>query len=111
MAWPLTVQGRPCLSARSFRNWFENPHRGHGTVRTSEVLGRLIRQERKRQRLRQADLAAMIGASHVFLADVEKGKPTVQLGRVLKLLDELGLVLTVDAPDSERPTSVQATTK
>lgn len=68
-------------------------------VRTAEDLGRLIRQQRKRQRLRQADLAAMIGASHVFLGDVEKGKPTVQLGRVLTLLDELGLALRVDIPD------------
>jgi hypothetical protein len=48
--------------------------------------------------LRQTDLAALIGASHVFLGDVEKGKPTVQLGRVLKLLDELGLTLTVAVP-------------
>lgn len=68
-------------------------------VRTPEDLGRLIRQQRKRQRLRQTDLAAMIGASHVFLGDVEKGKPTVQLGRVLTLLDELGLTLRVDIPD------------
>lgn len=72
------------------------------TIRTAEALGRIIRQERKRQRLRQADLAAMIGASHVFLGDVEKGKPTVQLGRVLKLLDELGLTLTVDSPDDSK---------
>jgi y4mF family transcriptional regulator len=70
-------------------------------VRTPEALGRLIREQRKRQGLRQAELAAMIGASHVFLGDVEKGKPTVQLGRVLKLLDELGLTLRVDVPDED----------
>lgn len=69
------------------------------SIRTPDELGRLIRQQRKRQRLRQADLAAMIGASHVFLGDVEKGKPTVQLGRVLKLLEELGLTLRVDTRD------------
>ena len=70
-------------------------------VRTPEDLGRLIREQRKRQGLRQVDLAAMIGASHVFLGDVEKGKSTVQLGRVLKLLDELGLTLRVDAPNPD----------
>lgn len=68
-------------------------------IRTPQDLGSLIREQRKRQRLRQADLAAMIGASHVFLGDVEKGKPSVQLGRVLQLLDELGLTLRVDVPD------------
>jgi y4mF family transcriptional regulator len=69
-------------------------------IRSPEDLGRLIREQRKRQGLRQVDLAAMVGASHVFLGDVEKGKPTVQLGRVLQLLDELGLVLRVELPHS-----------
>lgn len=70
-------------------------------IRTAEDLGRLIRDQRKHQGLRQTDLAAIIGASHVFVGDVEKGKPTVQLGRVLRLLDELGLELRVSVPDAE----------
>ncbi len=72
-------------------------------VRTAADLGQCIREQRKRQKLRQTDLAALIGASHVFLIDVEKGKPTVQLGRVLALLDELGITLSVDIPDQELP--------
>lgn len=70
-------------------------------IRTAEDLGRLIREQRKRQGLRQTDLAAIIGASHVFVGDVEKGKPSVQLGRVLRLLDELGLELHLSVPDAE----------
>lgn len=70
-------------------------------IRTAEDLGRLIRDQRKRQGLRQTDLAAIIGASHVFVGDVEKGKPSVQLGRVLRLLDELGLELHLSVPDAE----------
>lgn len=70
-------------------------------IRTAEDLGRLIRDQRKRQGLRQTDLAAIIGASHVFVGDVEKGKPSVQLGRVLHLLDELGLELRLSVPDAE----------
>ncbi|MBE5316635.1 MAG: helix-turn-helix transcriptional regulator [Xanthomonadales bacterium] len=70
-------------------------------IRTAEDLGRLIRDQRKRQGLRQTDLAAIIGASHVFVGDVERGKPSVQLGRVLRLLDELGLELRLSAPDAE----------
>lgn len=73
----------------------------HRAIRNTEDLGRLIRDQRKRQGLRQTDLAAIIGASHVFVGDVEKGKPTVQLGRVLRLLDELGLELRVSVPDAE----------
>lgn len=70
-------------------------------IRTAEDLGRLIREQRKRQGLRQTDLAAIIGASHVFVGDVEKGKPSVQLGRVLRLLDELGLELRLSVPNAE----------
>lgn len=70
-------------------------------IRTAEDLGRLIRDQRKRQGLRQTDLAAIIGASHVFVGNVEKGKPSVQLGRVLRLLDELGLELRLSVPDAE----------
>jgi y4mF family transcriptional regulator len=69
------------------------------TIRTPADLAQCIRKQRKRQKLRQTDLAAMIGASHVFLIDVEKGKPTVQLGRVLALLDELGITLHAETAD------------
>lgn len=79
------------------------------TITSTKVLGEVIRQQRKRQGLRQADLAAMVGASHVFLGDVEKGKPTVQWGRVLQLLDELGLRLSVEIPDESLSSSVPVT--
>lgn len=81
----------------------------HTTIRSTKALGEVIRQQRKRQGLRQADLAAMVGASHVFLGDVEKGKPTVQWGRVLQLLDELGLRLSVEIPDDSTPSPVPVT--
>lgn len=68
-------------------------------VHSTTELGSLIRLQRKRQGLRQADLASLVGASHVFLGDAEKGRPTVQLGRVLQLLDELGIALYVEVPE------------
>jgi hypothetical protein len=36
----------------------------------------------------------------VFAGAVERGKPTVQLGLVLKLLEQLGLQVYIDAPDA-----------
>lgn len=67
-------------------------------ITSSRDLGRLIHAERKRQGIRQDDLAAIVGASHVAVRDVENGKPTVQLGRVLRLLEELGITLVADLP-------------
>ncbi|MDG1582382.1 helix-turn-helix domain-containing protein [Pseudomonas sp. GOM6] len=62
-------------------------------------IGTLARQLRKRQGIRQDDMAAIIEASHVFLRDVELGKGTVQLGKVLRLLDELGVRIHLEVPE------------
>jgi y4mF family transcriptional regulator len=62
-------------------------------------LARVIRAVRKSVKVRQDDLAGAVGVSRQFAVDVEKGKPTVQLGKVLQLLDELGVVLSVDLPE------------
>lgn len=69
-------------------------------IKSADDLGQVIRRQRKLQALRQQDLADLIGASHVFLRQVEHGKPTVQLGRVLRLLEELGIELYVDVPEA-----------
>lgn len=62
-------------------------------------IGKLARELRRQQGIRQDDLAAIIGASHVFLRDVELGKGTVQLGKVLSLLDELGVRVHLEIPE------------
>ena len=69
-------------------------------------IGQYVRAVRKAQGLRQDDLAAMAGTSHVVLGTVERGKDTVQIGRVFELLRQLGirvqLDLPVDLPPPER---------
>ena len=59
-----------------------------------QQLGELIRTERKVQGLRQKDLADAIGVGIVFLSDLENGKPTAEVGKVLRVLH--GLSLNVD---------------
>ena len=70
----------------------------HIRISTPRELGHAIQSQRKAQGMRQQDLADLIGASHVFVRHVEQGKPTVQLGRVLQLLEQLGIELHVDLP-------------
>lgn len=69
-------------------------------IRTSEELGMVIRAVRKSTHIRQDDLAGMVGVSRQFAVDVEKGKPTIQLGRTLRLLRELGIELNVEIPQA-----------
>jgi y4mF family transcriptional regulator len=68
------------------------------SIHTTEELGLVIRAVRKSTRVRQDDLAALVGVSRQFAVDVEKGKPTVQMARVMRLLKELGIELSVDIP-------------
>ena len=63
-------------------------------------LGALVRATRKDSKLRLDDLASLIGVSKQFVNDLELGKEGVQLGKVLQVLDELGLYVYVDAPKS-----------
>lgn len=68
-------------------------------IHNAADIGTLARQLRKRQGIRQDDMAAIIEASHVFLRDVELGKGTVRLGKVLRLLDELGVRVHLEVPE------------
>jgi transcriptional regulator with XRE-family HTH domain len=45
--------------------------------------------------LRQDELAAAAGVGLRFLVELERGKPTVQLGRTLSVLAAVGLDLRV----------------
>lgn len=65
-------------------------------IKSASQLGFLVRATRRAQRLRIDDTAGAAGVGHVFVRDVEHGKPTVQLGRVLQLLSELGIELEAE---------------
>lgn len=69
------------------------------SILSTEDLGLVIRAVRKSAQVRQDDLAGAVGVSRRFTADVERGKPTVQFGRVLRLLEELGITISLDITD------------
>ena len=57
---------------------------------TTEELGTIIHDARVAQGLRQYQLAAAAGVGVRFLIELERGKPTAQLGKTLGILDALG---------------------
>jgi HTH-type transcriptional regulator/antitoxin HipB len=69
---------------------------------TVEEIGALVRDARVAQGLRQDQLAAAAGVGLRFLVELERGKPTVRLSKVLAVLDALGCRLDVTAPDTAR---------
>lgn len=65
------------------------------SIRSSVELGAVIREQRKRLALKQLDLAGLGNTGNRFIVDLENGKPTVQLQKVLDLMDLLGLEVVV----------------
>lgn len=65
------------------------------SVQTSGDLGRAIRARRKEVKLSIATLAAMLGCSSRFLSEVERGKETASVGRVIEIARALGLELHI----------------
>ena len=63
---------------------------GSSTIKTTKELGELIRKTRKKQLLTQRDLACLMNAGSRLLTDIERGKPTARVGRILEALDLLG---------------------
>ena len=61
-------------------------------------IGQLVRGTRRAQGLRQDQLAAAAGVGVRFLVEVERGKPTAQLGKVLVVLEALGCTLRIEPP-------------
>jgi HTH-type transcriptional regulator / antitoxin HipB len=58
-------------------------------------LGSVIRKTRKQNKMTQDDVASLLNLGRRFVGEVERGKPSVELGRVMKLLNGMGLDLQV----------------
>ena len=64
-------------------------------VTNPRELGELIRRRRKAAGWTLRDTAGMAGVGVRFLSELERGKPTLQLGLVFHVLQLFGLELLV----------------
>jgi len=67
-------------------------------MKSPEELGATIRTRRKQLKVTQKDLAMTCGTGLRFISDLEKGKPTCQIGKILQVLQALGLKLQISIP-------------
>jgi len=65
---------------------------------TPADIGNLVRATRKAAGLRQDELAGATGVGLRFIVDLEAGKPTAQIGKVLQVLAALGCSLDIAPP-------------
>ena len=66
------------------------------------TIGQMVRKTRIAQRFRAAEVASLCGVSESFISDLENGKPTLQIGKVLHVLDELGISLELRSPYADQ---------
>jgi len=78
---------------------------GYGKVSTSQEIGRLITRKRKEIGLKQEIAAGLSGVGTKFLSQMENGKETAELGKVLQVLNRMGLELYI-FPRSANPLKV-----
>jgi HTH-type transcriptional regulator/antitoxin HipB len=65
---------------------------------TPQEIGKLIRHTRKSLGVTQKNLALASGTGVRFVIDLEKGKQTCEIGKVLAILNTLGISLTLTPP-------------
>ena len=65
-------------------------------VKDTQNLGSFIRQHRKSMGLSQLNAAGLCGVGERFLSELERGKPTAEIGKVLQVINRLGLRLVLE---------------
>ncbi|MFC3076378.1 helix-turn-helix transcriptional regulator [Shinella pollutisoli] len=71
-------------------------------IKSPADIGALVRSIRKEQNLRQDELAGVSDVGLRFIVDLEAGKPTAQIGKVLQVLQTLGCSIDILAPGERR---------
>ncbi len=67
----------------------------YGNILSSQDVGYIVREARKQQGATQAEFAAFCGVGVRFVSDLENGKETAELGKVLSVIQCLGLELSL----------------
>jgi transcriptional regulator with XRE-family HTH domain len=68
-------------------------------IYSAASLGDAIRHYRSAAGLTQAQLAASVGLQRSYVSELERGKETEQLARILRILRQLGVRMTLDQAD------------
>lgn len=65
-------------------------------LKTSDELGFYIKSVRREQNLSQVQLARLCNVGVRFISDLENGKKTCEIEKVLKVLDCLGISVNIE---------------
>ena len=71
---------------------------------TTKDIGELVKTARKNMGVTQRALATTSGTGLRFIIELEKGKPTCQFGKVLTVINTLGISMDLTLPPTNKPT-------
>ena len=70
-------------------------------------LAEIVRRERKRQKVSQIRLSQLADVGVRFVRDLEDGKETVRLDKVLAVLETLGIAVELSSPNGSGKTTLE----
>jgi predicted transcriptional regulator len=70
---------------------------------TPEKVGESVRVARQNLGVTQRALALTSGTGLRFIIELEKGKPTCQLGKALAVMNTLGITVLLELPQATKP--------
>ena len=73
----------------------------NGKIKSIKDLGSIVRQQRKTRGVTQAEAAGLCGVGVRFMSELERGKTTLEVGKVIQVLDRLGLQIWISSRDTK----------
>ncbi len=67
----------------------------NGKIVSTQDIGEIVRNTRKKQGTTQSEFASLCGVGVRFISELENGKPTVQVDKLLQVLKCLGLEMRI----------------
>ena len=75
-----------------------NIKKGGVRMRSMKEIGDFVAKTRKEQGISQLELSQAADTGRRFIVELEGGKDTIRSGKLLKVLDTLGIDITLTAP-------------
>ena len=90
----LYLKNTPKLTVREQKNILMNI-----LAKSTQDIGHMIRSTRKQLGVTQSDLALAAGTGLRFIIELEKGKATCQIGKILDILQVLNIQCDLSHPE------------
>ena len=67
-------------------------------IQDTAELGQKVRELRRAQKITQTQLAGLANTGIRFISDLENGKETCHIGKMLRVLETLGVDMLIRSP-------------